>query len=192
MLTPWGYEVTDLPDILTVEEFNGLTGNKWATDPMAVQAVSAASAAIRNYCGWHVAPSLTCTATVMGGGRMLHLPFMGMTACNAVKVEGVTISPSAYEWRREGILRRVDGFYWPPKWGAITVEAVAGYEADAILKQVCAQVAGNAIAAPMGVREEHAGNVGISYNASGGIAGGVTLTARDMACLDVYRVEGVA
>lgn len=191
MLTPWGYEVEDLPAILTIEEFNTLTANRWASDPLAEQAVTAASAAIRNYCGWHVAPALKCTATVPGGGRMLHLPFMGVTSV-AVSVEGVEIPSTAYDWLREGIVRRIDGLWWPCRWGSVSVTATAGYEADAILKQVVVQLAGNAIAAPLGVKEEHAGQVGISYNTTNGIAGGISLTARDMACLDIYRVEGVA
>lgn len=191
MLTPWGYEVEYLPAILTIEEFNTLTANRWASDPLAEQAVLAASAAIRNYCGWHVAPAVTCKATVPGGGRMLHLPFMGVTSVS-VSIEGVELPSTAYDWRREGIVRRIDGLWWPCRWGSVVVEATAGYEADAILKQVVVQLAGNAIAAPLGVKEEHAGQVGISYNTTNGIAGGISLTARDMACLAPYRVEGVA
>lgn len=192
MLTPWGYEVSSLPDIMTLEEFNEATGNAFATNAALPLALSAASAAIRNHCGWHVAPALTCTATVYGGGRVLDLPWMGMTAVASVTEEGTVLDPSRYDWRAEGLIRRRDGFYWPERWGSVVVTATAGYTADAILKQVIAQLVGNAIAAPAGVREEHAGDVGISYNAADGIAGGLTLTARDAACLTTYKIEGVA
>lgn len=191
-LTPWGYDVTGtLPDILTLDEFNTLTGNRWAADPLAAQAVTAASDAVRNYCGWHVAPAMACTVRAVGGGRVLNLPWRGMRSVESVTVCGTVVPSTAYTWAQNGIIRRLDGFYWPHRWD-IEVKATAGYDTPAILKQVCAQIAGNAIAAPMGVKEEHAGQVGITYNAAGGIAGGVTLTARDMACLDAFRVVGVA
>ena len=71
----------------------------------------------------------------------------------------------------------------------ITVTAVAGYDTPAILKQACAQIVGNALAGPLGVKEEHAGQVGITYANAGA---GVTMTSAVCACLAPYRVEEVA
>jgi len=196
MLTPWGYEIalpngTNLPDILSEAEFNTLTGNRWQNDPMARQAVAAASQAVRNWCGWHVAPNEPCSSVESGCGRMIHLPVMGLTAVTEIKENGITLNSASYEFNRQGIIRRVDGLMWPDRWGGITIKYNAGYEADAILKQVVTQLAVNAIAAPYGVREEHAGNVGQTFNTIDGIAGGISLSQRDIACLAPYRLDVV-
>ena len=74
MLTPWGYEVDELPDLITVSDFNAATNDRYAGDARIEPAISAASAAIRAYCGWHVAPVLDCTITLDGEVGDIWLP----------------------------------------------------------------------------------------------------------------------
>lgn len=194
-MTPWGYSVNgSLPDLITTSEFNTLTGSKWASDPMLATAISAASAAIRDYCGWHVAPSLTCVAHCFGGGRMLHLPFRGVSSITKVEQNGVELPATAYRLDPRGLgeVYRTDGFYWCGlSWSYIDVTAIAGYDASAatLLKMAVVQTVGAALAGPLGVKEEHAGNVGITYSNPGG---GIVLDSRVRACLDAYKVEEVA
>ena len=55
ILTTWGYTLTEVdavPDMLTLEEFNEFTANKYQTDGRAEPDIKAAASAIRNYCGW--------------------------------------------------------------------------------------------------------------------------------------------
>ena len=197
-MTPWGYSVEGtLPPLLSVTEFNTLTGSRWANDPMLSTTLAAASQAIRDFCGWHVSPSLTCYATCYGNSRLLHLPFRGVSAIAKVEINGVELPSTAYrlDARQLGEVYRTDGYYWPCfGWTDIEVKATAGYPATImpVLSQVLVQLVSTSLASPIGVKEEHAGQVGITYNAPGGIAGGVTLTDRDMACLAPYRVEEVA
>ena len=96
LMTTWGYAIEDaeeLTDLLTVEEFNAITANKYAGDARIQEAIKAASMAIRNYCGWHIFPQLACICSeriLSGDGRLkwaFHLlPSMGMLSL---------ISPSA-------------------------------------------------------------------------------------------------
>lgn len=197
-MTPWGYTVAgSLTDLMTVAEFNALTANRWASDPMLETTLAAASQAIRDYCGWHVAPAAVCVAGCYGGGRLLHLPFRGIQGNVTVTVGGETLDSSCYAMdpRGMGSVYRTDGCCWPTLDRApVTVTATAGYDVSTLplVAQVLVQLVGSSLTAPIGVKEEHAGQVGITYNAPGGIAGGITLTDRDMACLNPYRVEEVA
>ena len=194
MLTPWGYEIVlaqgqTMPDLMTKAQFNTATGSQFVSAEGLDIALAAASAAIRNYCGWHIAPSLTCKATSWGGGRYLFLPWAAMTAVASVTENGVTLDPARYDWAAKGVIRRRDGFYWcDAAWNTIVVTATAGYDTvDNVLQQVIIQLVGNALVAPLGVREEHAGQVGITYNQTGnGMTGGITLTPRDEALLEPY------
>ena len=192
-ITPWGYSVEGaLPDLVTVAEFNAMTGSRFASDPMLATAISAASQAIRDYCGWHVAPQLTCHARCYGGNRMLHLPFR-CSSVTKVEENGVELAPSQYQLDPRGLgeVYRRSGFWCGLSWNVIEVTAPAGYDLAAmpLLKQAVAQVVGGALAGPLGVKEEHAGQVGITYSNPGG---GVYLDSRVCSCLNAYKVEEVA
>lgn len=194
-ITPWGYAIDGaIPDIITVAEFNQLTANRFAADPMLSTTISAASAAIRDYCGWHVAPAATCIAGCYGGSRLLHLPFRAVSSITKIEENGVELDPSTYALDPRGLgeIARKGGFFWCGLgWNTITVTAVAGYDLTAVpmLTQAVVQLVSSAMAGPLGVKEEHAGQVGITYANAGG---GVTMTSAVCACLAPYRVEEVA
>ena len=64
LLTTWGYTITDadeLTDMMSEEEFNQLTANKYAGDVRITPNLAAACMGIRNYCGWHVYPAQECS-----------------------------------------------------------------------------------------------------------------------------------
>ena len=63
--TNWGYEILseELPSIITLEEFNAMTLGKYSNDQRAQYALSAITASIRNYCGWHVSGNVECSVT---------------------------------------------------------------------------------------------------------------------------------
>lgn len=63
ILTTWGYRIKDknkLDDLITSEEFNTLTANRYVGDMRIPGNIKSASQAIRNYVGWHLAPSYRC------------------------------------------------------------------------------------------------------------------------------------
>ena len=189
----WGYDLADgvcLPPIVTPAQFALLTQNRMSSTTEQVQAMlQAVSASVRGYCGWHLAPSVQCVWRGDAPTGICQIPVMGMTAVASVEVDGETLDSTAYEWSTSGLVR----LYRPaPRWGSVEVAFTAGYHDSADLGAVVTQIAANALAASPGVREEHAGQVGISYNqTASGVSGGVALLDRDRMLLDRWRIRRV-
>lgn len=185
VVTPWGYTVESLSSIITVAEFKALCPGLSSTDTEIQAVLDAVSAAIRDYCGWHVAPSLECTFTGEGEGRLLVLPAMGVTDVSSLTISGEALT--GYEWTAAGMVRLKTSAF-PDVWRSVVCVYTAGFTAGAI-GQVVAQIASNALAAAPGVSSERAGNVSITYNQTGtGITGGVSLLPRDYAILAPYKL----
>ncbi|QDH47612.1 head-to-tail adaptor [Gordonia phage Madeline] len=78
-----------------------------------------ATAAIRDYCGWHIAPSKSDVVTLDHlGRRVLQVPSLYVTAVTSV-VDADNRPISDYEWSQNGSLRRVPG--WPKGYRSVTV-----------------------------------------------------------------------
>lgn len=185
MNTNWGYEVENLPLIISVSEMRTIAPSLSATNEQLAAVLSKVSEAVRDFCGWHVAPSLECKYTGTGEGRLLMLPAMGVTGVSSLKVSGEDIA--AFEWSASGMIRLTDSLF-PDSWRSVEAVYTAGFAGGAVA-QVAAQIALNALVASPGVREEHAGQVGITYNATGsGISGGVSILGRDRELLAPYKL----
>ena len=183
--TPWSYTVASLPSMISVEEFRALCPGMSSTDGEVQAALDSVSAAVRDWCGWHVSPSLECTFTGEGEGRLLVLPAIGVTAVSSLEVDGAAVD--AFEWTAAGMVRLKSGVF-PDVWRSVECVYTAGFTSGAI-GQVVAQIASNALAAAPGVATERAGNVSITYNQTGnGITGGVSLLPRDLAILAPYKL----
>lgn len=186
--TPWSYTVEELPPLISLDDFRTIAPNLSATDEQVAQVLGSVSQAIRDICGWHVGPSLECSFTGEGEGRLLMLPAMGVTAVSSLAVGGVEIDPADFEWTAAGMVR-LKGACFPEDWRSAECTYTAGFSTES-LAQIAAQIASNSIAASPGVREEHAGSVGITYNETGaGITGGVSVLPRDLALLAPYRLS---
>lgn len=72
-----------------------------------VPEVTAGLAAVRSWCGWHIAPSLSETCKVEGeGSRVLLLPSLFVSAVDEVRNEAGTVIPATdYKWRPNGVVR---------------------------------------------------------------------------------------
>lgn len=189
--TPWSYtvEITGateaLPSIISVADFKKLCPGLSSTDDEIQAVLNSVSSAVRDWCGWHVAPSLQCTFTGEGEGRLLVLPAMGVTAVSSLSVSGAAVTD--YEWTAAGMLRLKKGAF-PDKWRSVECVYTAGFS-SASIGQAVAQIAANSLAAAPGVANERAGNVSITYNQTGaGITGGVSLLQRDYALLTPYKL----
>lgn len=187
MLTPWGYEVENLTSLVSVEEMRTLQPNLSSTDATLQAVLDGVSAAVRSYCEWHISPALTCTFTGNGEGNLLMLPSLHVSQVNSLVIDGVEVNPDDYWWTSAGMLCLKYGKF-PYGWRNVVCEYVAGSN-FAEVQQVVAQIASNALVASPGVREEHAGNVGITYNQTGsGISGGVSILPRDYDILAKYKL----
>ena len=191
MFTPWGYEVEELPPIMDAEDYLAKFGGVHASDAGLAAALDAASAAVRNVCGWHVAPSLECVANVTAEGRLVRLPARLVTAISEVSENGAALSTGAYEAHTNGLLRRCEFANWASGWQAVHVEYSAGFDVDACpdLADVLARIVDAALTVPAGVASETAGNVSISYSAAqGALAASSALAYAPL--LGVYMLVG--
>lgn len=182
--TPWGYSVDELPAILSPQELRALMPTLSSTDDTLAAVLDNVSSAVRDYCGWHVSPVLECTYVNNGDGPLLMLPAMGVQSVKSLTVDG---DEPAFEWDASGMIR-LKGGEFPEGWRNVTAVYSAGFS-SASVAQVVAQIAANMLTASPGVREEHAGQVGITYNQTGsGITGGVSVLERDRALLAPYKL----
>lgn len=163
-----------------------------ASDPRVAPIVEAVSAAIRRYCGWVVAPQVEETLTLDGhGGDTIHLPSLHVVDVSNLSLEGREIPVEDYDWSEAGMIRLRHGQV-PDRFRSVQVTLTHGYETAPDLSQVCVQLALNALSSPMGATREQAGQVSVSWAYNEGVSGGLTLTARDRALLDRYRLPNLA
>lgn len=202
--TTWGYTVDNvdsLPDILDETGYENYTSGKYSQDGRTQANLSAASAAIRNYCGWHVYPSLDCTfSTNFYDGRvvearssiMIQLPATYVTAVSSVVIDGEELSN--YVLEPDGILRvyNVRRCYNP--WTSIAISYTAGIPDSmaAAVQELVAHRVTHALASSNGVQSEAAGGVSITYNATWTNNSRATALADDnKEVLAPYRLRGV-
>jgi hypothetical protein len=159
-LTPWGYEVDGtLAPLLSAEQFAAMTDGAYLADARVEFAIDACTSAIRKHCGWHVAGSASCRATLDGGGRSLWLPANHVQTVTHVTVCGTEVT--AYEWNRMGLVRVPHS---PDRLRCVVIEYQAGYATtpDDLAEFVKNRVEQALIKSP-GVTQETAGSVSISY-----------------------------
>ena len=189
MRTAWGYDVNGtLAPILSVADFAAMTGMQ-ASDRIE-SALNAASQAIRNYCGWHITPSVKCTANPSGGEVVAKLPAGYVSSIESVTENGTALAATNYQWRKDGLLKHVLPCRWCDAWDGIEVVYNAGYEADAVpdlIEAVCAIASGVLAVAP-GVSSESADGVSISYSASAASVA-AALTSQQKNALEPYKLR---
>lgn len=187
-MTKWGYsvETESLAPLISVADFKTATGGRMVSSDERIAAViESASQAIRDWCGWHVAPNLACEWTGQGDGRLMLLPTLGVTSVESLAVEGA--EQADFEWLPNGLVRIPCRF--PDRWRSVVASWHAGFDSVGSLQAAVVQVASNALAATPGVREEHAGQVGATYNQTeAGVSGGVRLLPSDLSLLAPYRL----
>lgn len=189
MRTAWGYDVERLEPLFSVEEFNEMTGDAYAGNERIESALAAASQAIRNYCGWHICPSLSCVTYPMGGGKVIKLPASYVSSITSVTESDKILTEGQYEWRESGLLRRTCFRNWPNRWNSIRVEYEAGFNVDAVpdLKEAIRAITEGVLAVSAGVTSESADGVSISYSSNASsIAAALTQSYKNT--LEIYKV----
>lgn len=179
LTTNWGYSLTtcsELADLLTPTEFNNFTANKYKDDGRIEAEIKAASASVRNYCGWHLYPTLQCDLSeriLYGNGRIkavgrdlvVQLPSVFVSAVNSVKVAGVEYTD--YDFTAHGVLRVFDAatHHFDRK-SKVEVVFESGIPASlrSAVKEIIAHRVTHALANSYGVASESAGGVSISYS----------------------------
>ena len=192
-----------LPPLLSPSEFSiGTKGAIKFSDPRLPALLDGASAAIRRYCGWHIAPLIEDVYTLdYDGGSIVTLQTLRLVDVLALKVWDHEYSAeelASLKWSHNGEIAFPHpgrGMYPGAGFRAINVAMQHGFDLDAVadVKQIVQQVVGNAIASPMGATKEQAGQVAISWSTTApGVSGGISLLERDYAVLNQYKLPGRA
>ena len=212
-ISPWGYtyDAESLPDFIDTATFNAYTGSKFNGDTRITANIPSATAAIRNYCGWHVAPVLTCGViyrvqdlrdAYVGGDLLVQLPATFVSAVNKVVINAkYNALTQAYDGdeltdfyidNATGILRIYDAGAQDRK-SQIFVKYAAGYDLTNIkaIQELTANLVTHAVTNPYGVNSEAAGGVSVSYSSNwSGHASATALTNDTREVLDAYKIRG--
>lgn len=204
LLTPWGYTLTDmdvLPDVLSVNDFNAYTAGKFSGDARILSEISAASQAVRNFCGWHVYPSEGCKlqttfydrrVTQTGSDILIQLPARFVSAVSSVKIGSTSVSTFILE--TNGLLRIYGVGCGYAKYTPIEIVYMAGLPESmaGALTEVVANRVTHALAQSYGVQSESAGGVSVTYSANWmNSASGSALPDNNKEVLTPYRLQGV-
>ena len=212
-LTPWGYivDAETIPDFITAVDFGNYTAGKFGTDSRIAANIPSASASIRDYCGWHVAPSLTCGIiyrvqdirdAFVGPDILIQLPATFVSSVEKVVLDAVMDSETGlyvgdqvddFDIEPSGLLRIYDAGPRDRK-SKIFIKYTAGYTASqtAALKELTADLVSHAVANPYGINSESAGGVSVSYSANWSGRTTSTALANDTReTLDAYKVRGI-
>jgi hypothetical protein len=194
--TAWGYTITDsdtLADIITVQEFNTLTGNKYTGDVRIEPNIKAASAKIRSFCGWHLYPSLPCKfdADSINVSRCIQLPSRFVSGVGSLTLNGEAVLD--YHVKTNGLVF-LDGSVLGKSWNDVVVEFNSGLGDSQMgaLKEILAGRIANALTNSYGVQSESAGGVSITYSLNwASNASASSITDPLIAALAPYKVQEV-
>lgn len=204
LLTTWGYSINDvdeLPNMLGADEYDEFTADKFSGDVRTTPNIGAACSAIRNYCGWHVSPSLECVldttffdgrAMCAGAWLIIQLPATFVSEVKSVEIDGTAYTQFSAD--TNGILRVYTGARGFNPLTHIEVVYTAGvpdYMAVG-LKELVAHRVTHALASSNGVQSEAAGGVSITYSANWtNSARSTALPDDNKAVIEPYRLKGV-
>lgn len=213
-LLPWGYTVDaeKIPDFLTDTEFFAYTAGKFSGDTRVAANIPSATESIRNFCGWHISPSLVCGMlyrvqdlrdAFVGSDLLVQLPANYVTSVHKIVLDAV-LNPSTNEYEGElatdfeigmgdGLLRIYDVGARSRK-SKIFIKFEAGYPENMIqtIKELTADLVTHAVANSYGVNSESAGGVSVSYSSAWTAQVGSTgLSNNTRSVLGPYKVKGV-
>lgn len=186
-------EAFRLPPLVSAEEFSAWTrGKVSATDPRVDPLLRGASAGIRRWVRWHIAPVLEETLTGDGpGGRLLLLPTGRLLDVLSATNAGYAVDVANLAFSERGMVEFTEGSAWSARLGSVSVRVRHGWDLADVsdVAQIVKQVTANALASPMGATREQAGSVSVSWAVTApGVAGGLSLLQRDLDILSAFKI----
>lgn len=186
-----------LPPLVSIPEFVEWTDGRVSyTDKRVRPLLDGASAGIRRFCGWHIAPVLEQTLVLDGSGsRLLVVPTMRLSAVLALSNEGTAVDDlTTVDFSEHGMVTWRGGRF-TDRYGQVTARIRHGFDLAEVadVAQIVKQVTANALSSPMGATQEQAGALSVSWATTApGVSGGLSLLERDLAVLAQYRLSGRA
>lgn len=184
------------PPFATVEQYEEMTGQTPAPANTEML-LDSASAMIRRYCGWHIAPVVDEILTVDGvGGHSQPLPTMHLLAVNQVTEKTGTGSVlitagDLTEWSTNGYIRKRSGC-WTTWLRGVDADISHGYPLEDVgdLTQLALSMVARQLSNPYGYSQQAVGSVSVGLPATGsGNTSGISLFDDQLASLDLYRLN---
>lgn len=215
--SPWGYiiDAETIPDFITETEFDAYTASKYHGDVRVAAIIPSASQTIRNFCGWHISPSLSCGMlyrvqdirdAFIGPDLLVQLPATFVSEVSKIVLDAkwnedaedwdgeVITDPDRFDIESANGLLRIFDVGARDRRSKIFIKYTAGLPEGAIqdIKELTANLITHAVASPYGISSEAAGGVSISYSSTwAGRAGSTALTNDTRETLETYKVKGV-
>lgn len=143
-----------------------------------------ATALVRHWCGWHVAPVVTETVTLdTREGASILLPTLRLVGISEAILDGEDIL-DGLEWSADGMIRH----RFKRKFRALTITMEHGFEAADVVPLVD-RIASRLTTQKLGVTQYSESTGPYSVSASYGGAGGSGLLAEDREALRPFRLE---
>ena len=182
-----------LPALVTPAEFSAWTkGRVSAEDPRVGPLLDGASAAVRRWARWHIAPVLEETLTGDGpGGSLVLLPTGRLLAVLTATNAGEPVDVARVGFSRHGMVSVPEGYAWARGFGSVSVRVRHGYDLADVpdVAQIVKQVTANALSSPMGATREQAGTESVAWATTApGVSGGLSLLQRDLDVLAQYKI----
>lgn len=177
ILTNWGYElieVDNIPTIMTVEDFNELTANRFIGDIRIEKMIASVESSIRNYVGWHLAGNLKCKVSYLandqhiirkGSDMLIQLPSRYITEIVSVEINGNRYED--FTLKSNGTLVLFD-VYCSSRKSTIDIVFDSGLS-DSLLngiKELISNRVSRGLSQTNGVQSETTGGISITYNSS--------------------------
>jgi hypothetical protein len=163
----------------------GLAPDATTFDPQ--DRLDQAESIVRDFCRWHIAPSVQQQIDVDGSDYVTQvLPTRHVTAVSAVTLDGASLTEGVhFKVDRIGILRRIDGGRWC---GRLTLTMTHGYaDPPPAVQAIIADLAKNAGSA--GAATMVAGPYTMTTNPVVARAGAAGLSDEQMKALSRYALE---
>lgn len=190
--------------LVTIAEYESWSGTDVPAPDEARYSnlLNIASEMVREYAGWHIAPSVTETQTLNGrGGDTLWLSTKRVTALTAVvfwsgKPYEVAWDETGvgkvYQWSADGLVRRIDGGTFPDGLADVRVTLAHGHASTpaTIRSIVCEMVERAVVASVSGARRVQMQTGAVMTNIEyADTMGALGLGTSEQALLGNYRVE---
>lgn len=149
----------------------------------------AAQAAVRAYCGWHIAPKIDDVLTADAeGGRTLLVPSKKINSVSSITLDGQELLGRC-DWSEDGIIQLRSG-RWPDRLQAVSITLNHGYDPQEVahIQQLIMHIARRARSQPA-VQSQSVNGSSMTAWGTGGNPLGIPLLDTEKAMLDTYRLN---
>lgn len=148
----------------------------------------AATQAVRDYCGWHIAPCISEEMVLDGNGQpRLFLPTKYLEEVRYLEVDGRRVK--GFRFSQDGWITLENGVF-PRKERAVKVSIRHGYHTADPASVIVQNIVARARMSPTGnVVQQRAGTQSVTFATSGGQVMGFGLMQAEKELLQPYKLE---